>query len=263
MIDYYKLRVNDEYVEEGHVAHVKVELNKQNSQDIKVYYQTHDGSAHDGDDYYGKNDGEVTIPAWKGWETIDIQTKDDYDKEGKEDFYVKVWTKDEDGGGPTPTITATSTKSDGGYKVEVKDDNARVEITDNDGHDNGKAKVYVSNAHAKEGEPLKFDFWQDGHQPVHVQYYTEKWEANAGGDNDYKPTSGDFWLQPGEHKEADVETYHDKDYEGAERMKMWVVNTNGYDRGNEHPDHGTGTIYDKYDDGGGTPTPTATLEAWQ
>ena len=256
----YTLKINNEYVEEGHVAHARLELDKPAPFDIKVYYRTEEGTAKSPEDYYGTHDGYVVIPAHSlNPATIDVRTNDDHHKEYTEDFKIKIWTKDEDyggGGAPTPSITATSTKLSGGYdydRVKVVDGEARVEIKDNDGHDYGKAKVYVGSSEAKEGEPLKFAFWHDGDKPLHVQYYTEKWEANGHGDSDYKPTGGDFWLQPGQKYEAKVDTYLDHDKEGAERMKMWVVNTYHYDRGNEY---GTGTIHDY-----GAPTPSFTSTA--
>jgi len=88
----YTLEIKDEYVEEGHIAHAKLQLDKPAPYDIKVYYRTEDGSAKDFEDYYGTHEGYLVIPAYKGWETIDIQTVDDYYKEGKEDFKIKIWT---------------------------------------------------------------------------------------------------------------------------------------------------------------------------
>jgi hypothetical protein len=238
----YTLKINDENVEEGHVAHAKVELNAPLPYDLKVYYKTEEGSAKSPEDYHGKADGYVVIPAHKGWETVDVQTVADKLKEGDEYFKVKIWVDEYNT--PTPSSTATKLTATDHYKVEVKDNEGKVTIIDDKKYDE-VGKVHIKDGEAKEGEYVKFDIWNSGHEPAKVQYYTEKWTANANGDSDYKPTSGEFWLAKDEHREVRVETYKDHEKEGAEQFKLWVM-------GNDH--YGTGTIHDYYD----VPTPTFT-----
>ncbi len=90
---HYKLWVDDAWAKEGHTMKFKVHLNKEADHDVKVYYQTHSGTAKGGKDYYAEKD-YVTIEKGDDYAYIYIDTKDDHKKEHKEYFYVKIDEKD-------------------------------------------------------------------------------------------------------------------------------------------------------------------------
>jgi hypothetical protein len=221
--DHYKLSIEDTKVVEGHTAIFKVKLDEVAKHDIKVFYETKDGTAKDGKDYTGEKH-YIIIEEGEKYGTINIHTKDDHKIEDKEFFKVKIWEYD--------------------HKVKVVDDVAKGWIKDNDkkhddDHGHGhkhEPKVSVGDVYKDEGDTgyttFKFKVNVDGHHHgLKVKYHTEAGTANDWGanQNDYVPTSGYVEVEKGKnYGYIEVKVKGDTDVEKDEWFHVVLDDTKHY-----------------------------------
>ena len=216
------LRIEDTTVPEGGTASFMVTLSVSSDETVTVEYETRDGKARADSDYTAKS-GTVTFPANSTEQTVEVETLQDDDYEGNEEFTVRLSNPDE------ATLDAAAAEG----TIEDDDDPPQVFIENDVTVDEGDTARFVVKLSAT------------SILPVRVHYATMEDTALEG--TDYAAAGGTLTFQPGQDsKTVDVRTRQDTaDEPDTETFTLELSDPRDASLGSK--DTATGTITDDDD----------------
>ena len=197
-----KLSINDKSVTEGSPAVFEVTLDNPSGQDVTVRVRTRNGTARSDSDYDAV-DTTLTFPAGETRKTVDVQTTDDEDYEGDEDFTVRLSSPN------------GATIEDGTGDGTINNDDSPPELS-------------IYDVTVEEGVRADFEVRLSAQSslPVTVQYATQDDSAVDG--SDYSGVGGTLTFQPGtESRTIRVSTREDNAKEPEESFTVELSNPEG------------------------------------
>ena len=176
-----RLRFDDDITVDEDDDEVEIEfcLSDKADGDVDIEYRTLNGTARSSSDYTAHNK-TLTIDEWDRCESIDINIRDDNNRESTEYFVVEIEDVD----------------NDGRDRIRFDDDRIRIEIRDDDrSSSSGDIELEADNETVDEDDDeveIEFCLDEEADGDVEIEYRTASGTARSG--DDYEPENDSVFI---------------------------------------------------------------------